>query len=178
DVDTIRFRLEPDKPGYLSGEDVRFLLTAHTPDGGPWSGLTVSLWVDSEQTRIPMTELDQGRYQVIIPAPRPGEHQATAEIKLGSAPVGRVTATFHIEEQTIERTDIGLNRRLLQEIAEATGGRFFTADETLHADLSAMKLTSYQHRFSLDARRTWWLYGLIALICSAEIVLRRRRGLL
>ncbi|MEO0080080.1 MAG: hypothetical protein ABIK44_05335 [candidate division WOR-3 bacterium] len=178
DVDTVRFRLQPDKPGFLSGEDVKLLLTARTPDGAPWSGLTVMLWVDSEQTLIPMTELDQGRYQALFPAPRPGEHQTTAEIKLGSTPVDRVTSAFHVEEQSIELTDIGINRRLLRAIAEASGGRFFPADESLRADLSDIKLASYQRQLSLDPRRTWWLYCLIPLAVSAEIVLRRRRGLL
>jgi len=175
--ETTRFRLEPEKPGFLSGEEVRFRLTARTPDGAPWSGLDAVLRIDSGRVLIPMVAVGPGRYEVTVPAPSPGEYEAEAELRLGSAVVGRPTTTFLVAEQSIELAQLGLNRGLLFRIAQNSGGRFYLSD-SLPKDGAGMKLGTYQRRLVLEPRRTWWLFALVALVAGVEIVLRRRKGLL
>ncbi len=172
--DSGQFRLETDAPEYFAGEPVKVTLLAKTPDGAPWEGLDVRLYVDS--VFLPMTEGRSGRYDITISGLKPGRHSIFAELRTGEMNVGRVESEVLVAEQGVELSRLGVNQVLLSRIAEASGG-FFIPAESLNAKLE-FKAAVYQRRIVFDPRRFPPVYGLVAVLFSLELLLRRKRGLL
>ena len=186
--DTSPFWLQADRPDLYRGQPVRLTLRAVSPDGRPWSGLSVTVQVQQvvndergamnpdgaepagpETVTVPMTETGAGVYEATIEALGPG----------GAVPVflGKATTEFAVADQPLELASTGMNEGLLRAIAEASGGKFLSSDGLARGG-SEISLGSYQRRFSFDPRRAVWAYVLIALLAGAEWFLRRRRGLL
>jgi len=203
--DTSPFWLQADRPDLYRGQTVRLTMRAVAADGRPWTRLSALLkvtrmaedsgdspragTVPSETVTVPMTETGSGVYQVAIEALGPGRYHAVATVENGDSPperstrgtvpvfLGRATTDFAVADQPLELVSTGMNEGLLRAISEASGGKFFRSD-SLPRDGSEIVLGSYQRRFVFDPRRAVWAYVLIALLASAEWLLRRRRGLL
>jgi hypothetical protein len=189
--DTNPFWLQVDRPDLYRGQPVRLTMRAVAPDGRPWTRLSVLLrmtrMADSAtdtgdspragRVPVPMTETGAGVYEATIEALGPGRYQAAATASTTDTVLGKATTEFAVADQSLELANTGMNEGLLRAIAEAGGGRFFSAD-SLAREGSEISLGSYQRRFVFDPRRAVWAYVLIALLAGAEWLLRRRRGLL
>ena len=203
--DTSPFWLQADRPDLYRGQPVRLTLRAVSPDGRPWSGLSVVVAVqaDSSSPRpsplggegersdgeeaararstkllsVPMTETGAGVYEAAIEALGPGRYRAVASVSSTDMALGKATSEFAVADQPVELANTGMSEGTLRAISEASGGKFFSSD-SLARDGSEISLGSYQRRFSFDPRRAVWAYVLIALLAGAEWFLRRRRGLL
>ena len=170
------FRLSSDRPAFNLGEPVRLTLVARAPDGSAWTGLDAVVEVDSGPA-APMVERTPGVYRAELSAVRSGQHRVSAQVKLADSVLGRTDAEFVVSEREIELVSTGLNRRLLSSISEASGGEYFRWD-SLPAEGFEPVLAVFKRGFRFEPRRNAWVYALIALLVGAELVLRRRRGLL
>ncbi|MEO0085289.1 MAG: vWA domain-containing protein [candidate division WOR-3 bacterium] len=177
ETDTTRFRLDSDQPAYRAGERVRLTFSARAVDGTPWEGLDVFASVDGSGGRVPLVEVGSGRYETWLDGLAPGSRRIAAGARWRGAEAGRAEVQLEVAEQSIELASIGMNRSLLQTVAKAGGGRFFTRD-SLPEDGSALELGAYRRRVALDPRRTPLLFAGLALLAGVELVLRRRSGLL
>jgi len=175
--DTTLFKLETDAASYLSGEPVRFRLSARRADGGFWEGLNVQLKIDTIAQMVPMVELGAGRYEAKIAGLAPGEHYAVAEVRSAEQLLGRVRAEWTVSAQSLEMTRLGLNRTLLSQIAEAGQGWLVSSESLTTAQLQEIKVRVYQQRLLLDPRILPWWFVLLAVLFGLEIFLRRRQGL-
>lgn len=203
--DTSPFWLQVDRPDIYQGQRVHLTARAVAPDGRPWTGLSVMVAVrtDSSSLRpsppggdggrsegegadrrrsmkpvsVPMTETGAGVYEASLEALRPGQYQATALVGTADTVLGMATTEFAVADQPVELASTGMNEGLLRAIAEASDGRFMSAD-SLAREGSQMTFGSYERRLVFDPRRAAWVYVLIAFLAGAEWLMRRRRGLL
>ncbi len=170
------FRMVTDKSTYLRGEPVRVTLHALTPDGSAWVGLDANLWVDSIR-QLPMRERAAGAYEANVAALVPGYHTLRAEVFLGDSLVGTAAVSFAVSARELELSRLGLDRQMLVALAEASGGQYFRWD-SLPPEGFALAQASYRRSLAFEPRRSFWVYGLVAVLLGAELVLRRKRGLL
>ncbi|MEO0091195.1 MAG: vWA domain-containing protein [candidate division WOR-3 bacterium] len=174
--DVENFRLVTNKTSYLAGEEIVFNLIATTPDGKPWQGLDIKIPIPNTKISLPLYELSAGNYEGTFQAFSPGTYELEAQITQNNKPIGTVKTTLTINEQSVEDL-VGLNSDLLQKIAQASNGRYYTPEEFLK-ETFAPQLAKYQRRFSLALSYNPIIYGLIAILFSIGLFLRKKRGLL
>jgi len=172
-----RFELVSDRGSYYSNQPVRLKLSARAADRSPWTGLDVRLAVDSLQAGIPMTETGDGTYEYEMSGFAAGTHEASAVVRAGDSAVGRASTSFAVLQQELELARTGLNRELLERLADETGGRYYPA-ESVPATAIEPELARAHYRLKFEPRRSPWVYGLIAVLVGVEILLRRRKGLM
>ena len=97
---------------------------------------------------------------------------------MDGTPVGTREAGFAAQPAAEEVEVLGLNRKLLEQIAEQTGGELVDADELPQfvTSLPNRKTVVSERWTSPYWHQTWVFAFVIALLC-AEWGLRRRSGL-
>lgn len=175
--DTSRFVLETDRLNYLAGEPVRLQLRARRPGGDFWEGLDVRIRVDTGSFWVPMVERGAGVYRVTLSGFGPGSHHAVAEVRQDGVTLGNARIDWLVNEQGIELVRLGLNRGILEEIAQAGNGWFVPAESLNPELIKEIKTRGYQRRLILDPRSLPWWFGLMAVLFGVELLLRRRKGL-
>lgn len=170
------FRLLTNKNNYLAGEEVVFQLIATTPNGKPWSNLDAKILISDTKISLPLFEISPGNYEGSIQTLLPGTYQVVCQITQDNKPIGTAKTTITINEQSVE--DItGLNADLLQSIAQASNGRYYSYEEFIQEPFTP-QLAKYQRRFSLAISYNPYIYIIIALIFSLGLFLRKKAGLL
>ena len=97
----------------------------------------------------------------------------------GQPPEEPIAADFYVqEEKSLELSDVSCNRELLQQIADASGGKLFNADEV--SDIARM-FTNKDQQQSKTIETTLWDHWSIMLLffilLTAEWVIRKLNGL-
>ena len=174
-AETERFSLLADRELFLDGDEAGLTFQARTPSGSGWSGLDVTLAVDS--LPVPFIEAGGGRYRLQLDRLGAGEHRLEAEARLGDSLVGTAGVDVAVTAVDVESSVSGVRPGLLEAIARHSEGEYFTCDRLPGAGFE-MKLAEYRREFRLDPRRTPWFYAVIALLVGLELFFRRRRGLL
>jgi Mg-chelatase subunit ChlD len=118
--------------------------------------------------RVPLEQIAPGRYHGEFPVPRAGRYTITLTGRDGEMQVGPTTFGLAVPYSS-EYLDLGVDHRLLRDIARITGGRLLPLSG---ASLSAVTAPSPQASGPLS--RVWWPYFLAALILLvAEVAVRR-----
>ncbi|MEO0023148.1 MAG: vWA domain-containing protein, partial [candidate division WOR-3 bacterium] len=162
--DTNRFVLETDRMSYLAGEPVRLQLRARRPGGDCWEGLDVRIRVDTGGIWVPMVERGAGIYQATIQGSAPGSHHAVAEVRQEGVVLGTAGVDWGVDEQGVELVRLGLNRGLLERIAQAGNGWFVPAESLAPELIKGIRTRGYQRRLVLDPRSLPWWFGLMAVL--------------
>src|SRR5688572_12862330 len=118
--------------------------------------------------RVELEQVAPGRYHGEFPVPRAGRYYITFTGRDGDTAVG--SATFGLAvPYSPEYLDLGVDRKLLREVAALTGGRMF---ELSGAGLEAVITPPPEARGPLA--RVWWPFLLVALVLLlAEVAVRR-----
>jgi uncharacterized membrane protein len=119
-----------------------------------------------------------GRFVVHYRADQPGVYKAVAEAKRGDQSGGLGSASFLVGGADVEMSDPRVNERLLQRLAQQSGGRIVLAGQTssLADDLRAAvpaAVLSVQR----DLWHTGWSLSVILLFLAGEWLLRRQGGM-
>jgi len=185
--DTVRFRLETDRPAYRAGERIRLRLKARAADGAGWDGLDVFASIGPGTGRvgrvgaggvaIPFRGVGAGVYEVELDGLNPGSHELAAAARYRGTEAGRAALRIEVAEQSVELAALGMNRPLLEAVARAGGGGFFPQD-SLPVGGFELRLGTHQRSILLDPRRMPLIYAGLAVLAGVELVLRRRKGLL
>jgi hypothetical protein len=123
-------------------------------------------------TRIPFFEVSEGRYEATCVAQEDGALHIEAAGKLGDEMLRSDTLTIRISPQIIE-AERGLNRQLLQPLAEMTGGSYHSVDE-----LATFTPPYPGEQYSVQTIHfnTPMSYLLVFILLAIDWSLRRRRG--
>jgi hypothetical protein len=121
-----------DKGEYEPGEEV--VLQAYVRDarGQATSEAVVTVSVlgpSKERTKIQLPSVDGkvGEYRFTYRPAAHGPHEAVFEAKLGTEQLGEPkTVKFLVGRPDLEMAELGLNEKLLKQIADATGGSYCT----------------------------------------------------
>jgi hypothetical protein len=171
-----QFKLITDKPNYLSGEDIIFNLLATTPDGRTWSGLDIKVEIPAMKVSLPLYETNQGMYEGSAKALASGEYEADAIISKDGKSIGNAKATFSITQQSIE--DItGLNSDLLNQLSNATGGKYYSPDQFIN-EAFIPKTVKYKKTINLAFHNNPYIYIIITALFGIALFLRKKRGFL
>jgi hypothetical protein len=118
--------------------------------------------------RVELEQVAPGRYHGEFPVPRAGRHYITLTGRDGAMQVGPTTFGLAVPYSS-EYLDLGVDHRLLRDIASITGGRLLPLSG---ASLSAVTAPSPQASGPIS--RVWWPFFLAALILLvAEVAVRR-----
>ena len=118
--------------------------------------------------RVRLEQIAPGRYHGEFPVPRAGRYYITLTGRDGQMQVGPKTFGLAVPYSS-EYLDLGVDQRLLRDIAGITGGRLLPLSS---ASLSAVTAPSPQARGLLS--RVWWPFFLAALLLLvAEVAVRR-----
>jgi len=118
--------------------------------------------------RVQLEQIAPGRYHGEFPVPRAGRYYITFNGRDGQMQVGPRTFGLAVPYST-EYLDLGVDHRLLRDVANITGGRLLPLSS---ASLSAVTAPAPQASGPLS--RVWWPFFLAALILLvAEVAVRR-----
>jgi uncharacterized membrane protein len=118
--------------------------------------------------RVQLEQTAPGRYHGEFPVPRAGRYYITLSGRDGQMQVGPRTFGLAVPYSS-EYLDLGVDHRLLRDIASITGGRLLPLSS---ASLSAV--TAPPQQASGPLSRVWWPFFLAALILLvAEVAVRR-----
>lgn len=173
-------RFIPVRSTFMAGDPVQLELGVRAPDGRPLTGAGPTVTVEGGDEGpigtslgpLPMVELGDGRYVLEVAGLGPGWYEATVTAVAGEAKTG-----FAVTSRSREEAMVGLDDKLLREIARGTGGRYFSSD-SLPGPGFEMELAPSHHGFEFVPRRSVLTYLLLALLVATEWALRRRKGLL
>ncbi|MEO0083174.1 MAG: vWA domain-containing protein [candidate division WOR-3 bacterium] len=174
--DLTPFRLVTNKSEYLTGEPIFFNLFATSSDGSRWSGLNVELDVPNFKVTIPLYEADAGIYQGESYAFMPGEHFAQAKISKDGKEIGTAKTSFLVTQQSIENIT-GLNADLLNKLANATGGKYYPADEFLKQTFYP-EIVKYKKSLRFAFYNNPYIYVIVTIIFGIVLFLRKKKGFL
>ena len=163
-------------------DDPRVVLHAELRDERfePITDASVELTVDSDTGAtytVPMRPSGQGdgRYMGVVDAARPGLYRATLRGKAGEREIEAVETHFRRNDGVLEHFGTRQNRALLERIAAATGGRYWTLD-ALDGLPEAMRYSKagIVERQTLDLWNLPVVFLLLLALKGAEWLLRLR----
>lgn len=172
-------------PTASTGDSLPLRIAARSPAYEPLRDATVDVRITSPDGRL--TQMRAGRdtapdtdggFVVHYRADQPGVYRVVAEAKRGTQSAGLGTAAFLVGGADIEMTDPRVNERLLQRLAQQSGGRMVAAGQTaaLTQDLRTAvpaAILSVQR----DLWHTGWSFAAILLLLTGEWLLRRQGGM-
>jgi hypothetical protein len=173
------------KESYTQGEPVEFVGQVYDAAMQP---------VDNEQLRVMVRQAEKeaetvlrpignGRYEGSIDGLGEGDYTFKASAQTDGRQLGEDNGRFTVGELNLEFQDTRMNSTLLRQIAQRTGGRYYTPDELASLVQDIVTQPSFSSRESVRTRtfELWnWQYSLAAIILlfGAEWFIRKRSGML
>ena len=120
-----------------------------------------------------------GVYTVSYKFLREGSYQFSVRARYGGAMLGEDSVRCEVRRSTLEFEKLYLDEGYLKKLAEISGGRYIGLKDLDHLP----KMIKTKDEFiTLQREREIWdtplLLGVVALILSAEWILRKRRDLM
>ncbi len=174
-------RITPDEKVYRNGQKITFTGEVYYEDYRPLDGADVKLKVFAgEKTlEISMTGLGEGKYEGSLPALEGGEYRYEGTASYKGRDLGKDSGQFSVEDFSLEYLQTKMNEPLLRQIADRSGGKYFTEENLAALDT----LMNFPAR-TIPETREWELWNKLALLIiaivllSAEWFLRKRSGML
>lgn len=183
--DDRRVRVVPVQDVFGGGEAIEFSGQVYDESLNPIGDASVTLEVTApDGTRYPYTmdPVGNGRYVLDIGTFPEGTYSYTASGERNDIVMGADNGSFAVGALTLEFKETRANAALLRQIAQRSGGSFFTPDElgSLPAALSASG-TFAPVRFEEAREQELWrlpaFFLLVVLLLTTEWVLRKRSGM-
>ncbi|MBI5388372.1 MAG: hypothetical protein HZA90_27215 [Verrucomicrobia bacterium] len=176
--------LELSQSGARPGEPV--IATVRVTDARPTelSAAEVSVSLLSggttNQTVPARYDAASGAFRAELRLTAAGDFTALASASLLGQRRGEDRQLLVCEDVDLEMADVRANPRLMAELARASGGRAFSADDADAPDLRSLfgapPPVTLEHRRTPLWDKSWWLLTLVGLL-ALEWVVRRVRGL-
>ena len=116
-----------------------------------------------------------GRYVAVVDADAPGLYRVTMNARVGEKTVGTAETHFRRDDGIAEHFNTHQNRPLLERVAQATGGRYWTLDQLDGlADAMRYSKAGIVERQTLDLWNLPILFLLLLLLKGTEWFLRLR----
>lgn len=121
-----------------------------------------------------------GSYEAAVVPRKTGQHKLTVRIPGTASEEGSIEAPFQVELPSVETSQVWLNEPLLKDLADLSGGQYFTINQI--ADLPAAvpdKTETVEIRSQPDPLwdQDWLLFVLVGLL-AVEWAVRKRSKLL
>jgi hypothetical protein len=183
--DTRPFRVSPARPVFAQGEPAEFTAELYDANNRPVQNAEVDVTVRAGDTRVgvAMQAIGNGRYEGTVDGLPEGDYTFEARANDGQAELGTDAGRFAVGGMNVEFQDTRMNRAVLEEMATATGGAFFTVGGFEGAVAAVRALPTFVPSTVQDDRRfdLWTLpalLGALVALLSIEWYLRKRSGML
>ncbi len=178
-----RTRVAPDKLQYRGGESIRFDGQVYDENYRPVEQADLSVTVRSGQEGADALQLDlsstgQGRYTGRLQFLPAGAYSFEAAAALNGMPMGTDRGGFVVGEAGAEFERTRMDRALLVQLADKTGGRFYLPSETapMADDVDIDEITVQETRTFTLWDHPFVLILLVGLL-AAEWLVRRYTGM-
>ena len=178
-------RVEPVREAFAGNESVSFTGQVYDESMNPVDDASVEVNVRApDGTRYPysMNAVGNGRYVLDVGSLPEGGYEYTAEATRDGAALGTDQGQFAVGALTLEFRNTRANAALMRQIAQRSGGAFFTVEQAAELPVQLARSDSFTPRSITNERevKLWHASGfLIAIIAllAAEWILRKRRGM-
>jgi hypothetical protein len=126
--------VEPERDVYEVGDRIVFRARLQDPTFQPLKLPDVSAKIDlgngqTETIQLKKLEGDSGEYEAVMNANRIGQFVLKVDLPGGDSDEAIEPVTFRVEAPRVEAAAFWLNEKLLRDIANASGGKYFSVDE-------------------------------------------------
>jgi len=181
-------QLFSDKDAYQLGEVVALRIRVLDQGFSPASGAVLNLVVrdpDGQSIRVNTLPTDEpGEFQATLKAEHLGAFRVEVDARLGDRSLGQDVLIYKVTSSTAESLHGAPDHETLQQLAAASGGRFFTPSE-VEADFGAvlrdilkrdLEYKIIEER-ALHLRHTPSAFLILVALFGVEWFVRRRAGL-
>jgi len=175
--------METDKHSYSSEEAVVVRAAVRDPSFLELNNAQVSAQVKSPSGQVSVIPLAwdvnrEGQYTAAYRPAEEGIYEVSVDAQQSGKSVGTAKTNFRVAESTEEFHNAGMNAGLLKELAEGTGGRFYSPKDvsTLPEDISYVDNGASR----VEEKELWDMplfFLLMIAAAGAEWSLRKRKGL-
>ncbi len=183
--DLRRFKVSATQERYPQGEPVTFEAQLTSSTAQPLDDARVRVVVRRAAgvAEADLRSLGNGRYEGSMEGLEEGDYAFHATAERNGTTVEQDSGRFAIGAMDLEFRETRMNSELLRQLAERTGGRYFTPDDfgsfdsVLHAQRSFVPRTT---RTVADLELWHWrtLLAVLILLFAAEWLLRKWHGML
>lgn len=174
------FSVALDKNNFSSGEVIKFTANLYNPIFEPLNNERIILSLDNKSNNgdYLFSPIGNGLYELNLTVGNPGIYNYSVKVENLHEDYTSISGSFNIEPMEIEFLDRKLNRNLLESISLATGGKYFTSNES--NSLITKLNFNYQNKiYLIYADKELRLSGfeiillIIVLLLSIEWVIRK-----
>jgi Mg-chelatase subunit ChlD len=189
--DDQRVRVTPVKEAFTTAEPVEFTGQVYDDELRPADNAALSVelstgGIGAQNIQLVLRNIGGGRYEGAIDALPEGEYRYTAKAisaENDARSFGEDKGKFSVGQSNVEFQTTKMNRALLEQIAERTGGSYRALNEAdqLADDLSLHHAFTPKELVQTSEIELWnWRYTAIflVLLLSTEWFLRKRNGML
>jgi hypothetical protein len=183
--DSRRIRVQSTSHVYTTQDAIEFTAQVYDEKYQPLDDAQVEVRVQSgsETISIALNALGSGQYHGEIESLGEGEYMFTARVLADGAVLGNDQGSFSVGGLNAEFLETRMNKSLLQQIAEETGGRYFDSDNinSLADDLAAIpnfKSRDVSTSADIEIWNSRWMLACVIFIFAVEWFMRKRNGML
>ena len=180
-----QFVVNTNKKEYSSGESIDFNAQLYDDSYNPIdeAEIGISIQNDSEIRDIILTSIGNGKYKSNISGLKKGTYSFKANAKYKNKIVGYDNGIFDVGETPLEFLKTDINEKLLKELAEKSGGKYFrisdvkSINDILKGNIDYKSIPSFTKQ-DIVFRDKIWLLIIPIILLSIEWFIRKRSSLL
>ncbi len=177
-------RIKSTKKMYASGEKVEFIAQVYDRTLAPVENAEVIVKISSggAPREVHLTPLTNGRYSGQVDGLAEGDYAFTGSVSIAQKPYGTDNGRFSVGDIALEYQNVRMNSELLRQIAERTGGKFYTPGTAANFldDLKKQPTFSPRTITQKSEFALWnlpWLLAAALLCFATEWFIRKRSGM-
>jgi hypothetical protein len=183
--DDRRVKVQPVKPAFNGQEPVEFVGQVYDESYKPIDDAVVQVMVThrKQPSAITLASFGSGQYAGSVDRLDEGDYTFSAKAELAGKSIGEDKGTFSVGSLNVEFLDTRMNKHLLEQLADRTGGRYHASDalENIASEIAALPgFKPHEMTLSKDIElwNSKWMLGVIVLFLGIEWLLRKRSGML
>ncbi|MBK9246578.1 MAG: VWA domain-containing protein [Ignavibacteria bacterium] len=177
-------RIRTSKKLYSSGEKVECIAQVYDQTLAPIENADVIVKISGGKSprEVHLTPISNGRYTGQIDGLSEGDYAFSGSVTVNQKPYGSDNGRFSVGDIALEYQNVRMNSELLRQIAERTGGKFYTP-ETASALLNDLKKQPTFKERTITQKSEFALWNLPWMLASAllffavEWFVRKRSGM-
>lgn len=183
-----RVKIAPVRKLYDAGERIEFAAQVYDESFLPVDGAIVTARITGatlpQPIEITLEPRSGGRYATTLPQGlQAGDYAYSGEAKRDGKALGSDGGRFNVGEYSAEFAEPRMRADVLHELADRTGGKFYTTDnaDKILDDIRAhprFQAREVEDRSDFEGRNAWPLLALAVLFFSIEWFIRKRVGML
>jgi hypothetical protein len=177
--------IKTSKKLYSAGEKVEVIAQVYDASYTPIDDAKVEVKINSKNQKrdLLLSAMGAGRYYALVDGLPEGDYYYSGDASKGGSKIGSDAGRFSVGEIALEYQNLSMNAPLLRDMADRSGGKFYTPDNCSNIlnDIKAHKNFKERSVTTRTESALWqaaWALALALLCMSAEWFLRKRFGMI